>query len=33
MKKEGFSDYEIGILMKSPRMRIREAAEAREFDH
>jgi len=33
MRKEGFTDYEIGVLMKSPRMRIREAEEAREFEH
>ena len=33
LKKEGWTDYEIGILMKSPKMRIKEAAEIRELDH
>ena len=33
LKKEGWTDYEIGILMKSPKMRIKEAAEAKEIEH
>ena len=33
MIDEGYTEYEISILMKSPRMRIQEAADARDYEH